>query len=77
MPGIEVSQNGQIKLIGTPINRFYVEEKDLMGSRYGVVTNSLPNKDVQSLEILQNHQRLRPSEILIGMSYQFSFSKKN
>lgn len=69
IPGIEVSQNGQIKLNGTPINRFYVEGKDLMGGRYGVVTNSLPNKDVQSLEILQNHQ---PIKLLEGRVHSTS-----
>lgn len=62
IPGIEVAQNGQIKFNGTPINRFYVEGKDLMGGRYGVITNSLPNADVQSIEILQEHQPIKMRE---------------
>lgn len=44
LPGVDVSASGQISVQGEPINKFYVEGKDLMGGRYGVVTNSLPIK---------------------------------
>lgn len=62
IPGLEVSDNGLIRYNGTPINRFYVEGKDLMGGRYGVVTSALPNRDVHTIEILQNHQPIRALE---------------
>lgn len=59
IPGIDVSANGQIKYQGIAINKFYVEGKDLMAGSYGVITNSLPNLDVSTLEIFQNHQPIK------------------
>lgn len=59
LPGMEVSESGQISVQGEPINKFYVEGKDLMGGRYGMVTNALPNKDVSRIEVLSNHQPIK------------------
>jgi len=59
VPGIEVSANGQIRYQGLAINKFYVEGKDLMAGNYGIITNSLPNIDVDKLEILPNHQPIK------------------
>lgn len=59
LPGVDVSESGQISVQGQPINKFYVEGKDLMSGRYGVVTNSLPNKDVSRIEVLNNHQPIK------------------
>ncbi|WP_293741180.1 hypothetical protein [uncultured Pedobacter sp.] len=59
VPGIEVSANGQIRYQGLAINKFYVEGKDLMAGNYGIITNSLPNIDIDKLEILPNHQPIR------------------
>ncbi|MFC1226184.1 hypothetical protein ACFE6N_20440 [Pedobacter sp. BG31] len=59
VPGIEVSANGQIRYQGLAINKFYIEGKDLMAGNYGIITNSLPNIDIDKLEILPNHQPIR------------------
>jgi hypothetical protein len=59
MPGIEVTENGQILYQGTAINKFYVEGLDLMEGRYGLVTKNLPKGSVSAVEILENHQPLR------------------
>ncbi len=59
MPGFEVSEDGQISFQGESINRFYVENKDLMGGRYGTVTNALPHRDISRIEVLQNHQPVK------------------
>lgn len=59
LPGVDVSSNGQISVQNEPINKFYVEGKDLMGGRYGAVTNSMPNRDVARIEVLNNHQPIK------------------
>jgi hypothetical protein len=59
IPGIDVSENGQIKYQGRAINKFYVEGKDLMEGSYGIITNSLPNLDVTTIDVLKNHQPVK------------------
>ena len=56
LPGVTVSQTGGIYYKGKPINKFYVEGMDLMGNRYGVVTNNLSADDIARVEIYKNHQ---------------------
>ncbi|TDS54603.1 peptidase associated domain and porin domain-containing protein [Myroides indicus] len=59
MPGIEVGLGGQITYQGKPINKFYVEGKDLMGGKYTSITKALPNMHVSKLEVLENHQPIK------------------
>jgi hypothetical protein len=59
MPGIEVESSGRILYQGDPIQHLYVEGLDLMGGRYGLVTNNLPHRSVAAVEILENHQPIR------------------
>lgn len=59
MPGIEIDPSGEIKYQGKPINKFYVEGLDLMGGKYGMVSNNLNVDKVSSVEILENHQPLK------------------
>ena len=53
MPGIEVSDNGNISFTGKPINKFYVEEMDLLQGRYGLATNNIPAKAVSVVQVLE------------------------
>ncbi|KKX47239.1 carboxypeptidase-like regulatory domain-containing protein [Sphingobacterium sp. IITKGP-BTPF85] len=73
IPGVEVDPNGTIKYNGQYINKFYVEGKDLMELRYGTITNALSNRDVESVEILQNHQPIKMLEGKIP-SHQAAFN---
>lgn len=59
MPGITVEPSGQIRYQDQPINRFYIEGRDMLGSRYGVATNTIHQKDVSSVEVMENHQPIR------------------
>lgn len=59
MPGIEVSQSGRISYNGEPIGKFYVEDVDLMGGQYGVVSNNLNNKYVATVQVYENHQPIK------------------
>ena len=65
MPGIEVAQSGEIKYQGKAINRFYVEDLDMLGGRYGIATNNIQAKDIARVELYENHQ---PVKALKGLS---------
>ena len=56
IPGIEVNKDGTVLYQGEPINKFYVNGKDLMEGGYGTVNNSLPKDAVSKVEVLENHQ---------------------
>ena len=63
IPGFEVNkQNGQIMYEGKPISKFYIEGLDMLGGKYGVATNSLPQIDVGSVQVMRNHQPIRVLE---------------
>lgn len=59
MPGIEVEPSGRILYQGEPIQHFYVEGLDLMGGRYGLVSNNMPHRSVATVQILENHQPIK------------------
>lgn len=62
MPGIEVDNSGAIKYNGVAINKFYIEGKDMLGGRYGIATNNIHQKDVGSIEVMENHQPVKALE---------------
>lgn len=62
MPGIEVDKSGSIKYNGVSINKFYIEGKDMLGGRYGIATNNIHQKDVGSVEVMENHQPIKALE---------------
>lgn len=66
MPGIDVSDAGQIRYNNRPINKFYIEGLDLMGGRYGVAVNNVRAKDIARVEVMENHQPIRAME---GLEY--------
>lgn len=59
VPGIEVNKDGSILYQGEPINKFYVNGKDLMEGGYGTINNSLPKDAVQKIEVMENHQPVK------------------
>ncbi len=59
IPGIDVNKDGSILYQGEPINKFYVNGKDLMEGGYGTVNNSLPKDAVQKVEVMENHQPVK------------------
>lgn len=62
MPGIEVTEDGQITYQGLPIQKFYVEGMDLMGGNYSAVSKNLPHQSVSSVEVYENHQPIKMLE---------------
>lgn len=59
IPGIDVNPDGTVLYQGEPINKFYVNGKDLMEGGYGTINNSLPKDAVQKVEVLENHQPVK------------------
>lgn len=59
LPGINVSSSGSISYRGKAINKFYIENMDMLQGRYGIATNNIPAKDVSTVQILENHQPIR------------------
>jgi len=64
MPGMKVTESGQILFNNKPINKFYIEGKDLLEDRYSIASNNLPIDAVDQVQLLQNHQ---PIKLLKGL----------
>jgi len=65
MPGISIDENGRIKYQGKPINRYYIDNLNLLDNRYGLVNNNLPYDKVLSVEVFENHQPIRILDSLV------------
>ena len=59
LPGVDVKESGEILYQSIPINKFYIEGLDLLQGRYGIATKNIEAKDVQSVEVLENHQAIK------------------
>ena len=59
MPGLSLDKSGAIRFQGVRIDKFYIEGLDMMGSRYGILTNNIRAKDVASVEVFENHQPIK------------------
>ena len=56
LPGIEVQDNGRIFYNGEAINKFYIENLDLLGGRYAIATRNISPDDIASVSVYENHQ---------------------
>ena len=65
MPGVEVARSGEIKYNGKSINKFYIEDMDMLEGRYGVATNNIRAKDIASVQVYENHQPIKALKKLI------------
>ncbi|MDR2651897.1 MAG: carboxypeptidase-like regulatory domain-containing protein [Prevotellaceae bacterium] len=66
MPGIDVAANGQISYNGKPINKFYIENLDMLEGRYGIATNNIQANDISKVQVYENHQ---PTKVLQGVQH--------
>ena len=63
MPGFDVDKStGKISYEGKPISKFYIEGLDMLGGKYGTATNTLPQGEVGSVQVMRNHQPIRVLE---------------
>ncbi|HKG05905.1 MAG TPA: hypothetical protein VKB19_05570, partial [Pedobacter sp.] len=59
MPGIKIADDGSISYNDKAINRFYIDDHDLLQGRYNLATNNLEAKDVETVQVLENHQPIK------------------
>jgi len=59
MPGIEVSESGQIKYQGKAISNFYLDGDDLLKDKYRIGTKTIAHKLVQDVEVINNHEHMK------------------
>lgn len=59
LPGITVSAEGEIKYQGKTINKFYIENMDLLQGRYSLATRNISAKDISTVQVYENHQPIK------------------
>lgn len=59
MPGITVSDAGQISYQGKPIKKLYIEGLDLMKGHYGIATTNIDPNNIATVQVLENHQDIK------------------
>lgn len=60
IPGFSVEkETGKITYEGRDISNFYIEGLDMLGDKYGVATNTLPQIDVGTVEVIKRHQPIK------------------
>lgn len=62
MPGISVSESGQVAYQGKPIKNLYIEGLNLMKGHYGIATNNIDPNNIASVQVLENHQDIKALE---------------
>src|SRR5690606_27528031 len=64
LPGIEV-RDGTILYQGKPIQKYMVNNLDLMEGRYNMINNNLPADAVKSVQVVENDQPIKILDSLL------------
>jgi len=64
LPGIEM-QGDQILYQGKPIQKYMINNLDMMEGRYGVINNNLPAEAVKKIQVVENDQPIKVLDSLI------------
>ncbi|MFZ4260631.1 hypothetical protein ACFRAE_01215 [Sphingobacterium sp. HJSM2_6] len=64
LPGIEM-QGDQILYQGKPIQKYMVNNLDLMEGRYGMINNNLPADAVKKVQVVENDQPIKIMDSLV------------
>ncbi len=59
LPGVEVGDNGEIRVNGKALSRFTVEGLDMTGGRYNLLQNNIKAGDVKSAEVIDHDQPVK------------------
>ncbi len=59
LPGITITDDGTINYQGTPINRFYIENLDMLQGRYNLATEGIKAEDVATVQVMENHEHIK------------------
>lgn len=56
LPGIRVADDGTVFYQNLPINKYYIENLDLLQGRYGIANNNIKASDIAAVQVFENHQ---------------------
>lgn len=59
LPGIRVDKTGSIYYQGEPINKFYIENMDMLSGNYKLATQNINADEIATVSVYQNHQPVR------------------
>jgi len=61
IPGVTISENGQIRYEDKPISHLYINGVDLLEGRYNIATQGIPADAVKEIDIMKkhNHERIK------------------
>lgn len=65
LPGIEIKPTGEIFYQGRPIQKYYIDNLDLLEGRYNLANNNLSANSVSKVQILENHQPIKVLDSLV------------
>ena len=66
LPGVEVKENGRIEYQGKPINKFYIEGQDPLGSNYTQASRNIPINAVDQVDVIEHNQHKRVLQGLVS-----------
>lgn len=59
IPGVTISESGQIKYQDKPISHLYINGVDLLEGRYNIATQGIPADAVKEIDVMKNHNHTR------------------
>jgi hypothetical protein len=59
MPGLSVTESGEVRYNGKPISKFYIEGLDMLRGSYGIATNNIRAEDIARVEVYENHEAIK------------------
>jgi hypothetical protein len=62
LPGVTVEDNGLIKFNGKSVKKLYLDGDDLLDDKYNIGTRTIPQRLVNEVQVLENHQPIKALE---------------
>lgn len=59
LPGVEVSESGEIAYLGKAISQFNIEGLNIMGGKYSLATKNIEARSVNRVEVMENFQEVK------------------
>lgn len=59
LPGMEVTESGQIKYQGKAISNFLIDGDDLLKDKYAIGNRTIPHDMVKDVQVMENHEQLK------------------
>lgn len=59
LPGLELTDDGYVKFNGRPINRLYIDGRNILDNSYNLATKYVGSDAVEAVEVYQNHQPVK------------------